>query len=391
MLTAALVVCMVLISSTASACMIPVFRYALERWEADRLLMIVYYDQPLPPAQDYALGELARQSALAGGPLNMEVVRFDLRVPSPPQLQGFAPPSNERPLPYVEIRARASGAQTAVRWQGPLADLLREQHLFDSPARTELVRRILSGHSAVWLLVAPAEQKQQLAEQLQATLDSVSRELALPMGIGLPGSELYASIPLEIRFSVLTISRDDPAEGPLLNLLASAAPQWKPDAAYVIPVFGRGRALDVFSFDETDELLVRDVGEFLCGACSCRVKQANPGFDLLTSVDWNQRLFGNSVPPPIESETGPTLPTGVQETPEAPQFVAIPTGNQPGSDSETALAAHSAEKPRPSYGKTWQRPPGLSPAALLWLAVLTTGAGVALAVVWRMRQAIHRK
>ena len=38
--------------SLACACTIPVFRYALERWESDHFLVIVYHDGQLTTEQD---------------------------------------------------------------------------------------------------------------------------------------------------------------------------------------------------------------------------------------------------------------------------------------------------------------------------------------------------
>jgi hypothetical protein len=54
--------------SIASACTVPVFRFALERWAADRYLVIVYYNGHLTAEQDSALSQLAEQSSAAGGP-----------------------------------------------------------------------------------------------------------------------------------------------------------------------------------------------------------------------------------------------------------------------------------------------------------------------------------
>src|SRR4029078_3544785 len=166
----------------------------------------------------------------------------------------------------------------------------------------------------------------ELTQQLQAKLDGATKNIALPKGIGLPGSELYTSIPLEIRCSVLAISHTDPQEQQFLSLLSASAPQWKADAAYVVPIFGRCRALEVIPHWEIDQLAIEDLANFLCNACSCQVKQANPGFDLLVSVNWEERLFGGSVPAAIRPEL---QSNGVENSggqPHSPEYVAIPAG-----------------------------------------------------------------
>jgi hypothetical protein len=331
--------------SLASACTIPVFRYALERWESDRFLVIVYHDGRLTAEQNSAIDELTQRSSLASGPLNIEVIRYDLTSPSPPKLPDVQPPSADRPLPWVEIRARLDQTRTVLRWQGSLADAIDQPGVFDSPARREIVRRILAGHSSVWLLIAPEEQTLRLSEQLQATLDEATRDLTLPKGIGLPGSELYASIPLEIRYSVLPISHTDPKEQQFLKWLAAFTSEWRADTAYVIPVFGRCRALDVIPYAEADAPLIQDVAEFICGACSCQVKQANPGFDLLASVNWDQRLFGESIPQRMGAEAQPRGARTSSDPPYSPEYLAIPAGNQPARTTEPTLATGKVERP----------------------------------------------
>jgi hypothetical protein len=327
--------------SIASACTVPVFRFALERWAADRYLVIVYYNGHLTAEQNSAFGQLVEQSSVAGGPLNIETIRYDVASPPPGKLFDIEPPSADQSLPCVEVRKRLDWAHTALRWRGSLTDAIERPGLFDSPARSEIVRRILEGHSSVWLLIAPEEQAKELSEQLQGKLDGVTKNLTLPKGIGLPGSELYTSIPLEIRCSVLGISHADPKEQQFLKLLAASAPEWKPDAAYVVPIFGRCRAMEVIPHWEIDEVAIEDIANFFCNACSCQVKQANPGFDLLASVNWEDRLFGGSIPEAIRPQAQPLAANDSVGAPVSPEYVAIPVGEatnaSAASDGEISL------------------------------------------------------
>jgi hypothetical protein len=312
--------------SIASACTVPVFRFALERWAADKYLVIVYYNGHLTAEQNSAVSHLVEQSSAAGGPLNIEVIRYDVASPPPGKLFDIEPPSADQSLPCVEVRKRLDWTHTALRWRGSFVDAIEQPGLFDSPARSEIVRRILEGHSSVWLLIAPEGQTKELSEQLQAKLDGVTKNLTLPKGIGLPGSELYTSIPLEIRCSVLRISHTDPREQRFLKLLAASAPEWKSDAAYVVPIFGRCRAMEVIPHWEIDEVAIEDIANFFCNACSCQVKQANPGFDLLASVNWEDRLFGGSIPEAIRPQAPPLAANGSGGPPVSPEYVAIPVG-----------------------------------------------------------------
>jgi hypothetical protein len=342
-------IALVLTASVAAACTIPVFRFALERWEADRLLVVVYSSGPLGREDEAAVRELAARSTLVGGVLNIEVVRYDVAAP-PANLAEIKPPL-DRPLPWLEVRSRLRGPQAAVRWEGPLSEVANGSNVFDSPARQEVIRRLLDGDSAVWLVVGPAEKNATFVASLEEQLAAVRSELMLPAGIGLPGSELYASIPLEIRFSVLAVSHDDALEQAFLKQLATAAKDWRKDEAYVIPVFGRLRALEVIPYGEVDDFAVRDICEFFCGACSCRVKQANPGFDLVAAIEWQKRLFGDAAAPPSEGDGSPLAAEGPSET---PQYVNIPAGtapqpaaatdtlDEPGRNEKTGLVANES-------------------------------------------------
>jgi hypothetical protein len=192
--------------------------------------------------------------------------------------------------------------------------------VFQSPARDEIARRLLAGHSVVWLLVTSTDQARndQARRTLEQHLRTTTDKIALPDGIGLPGSELYSEIPLLVKFSVLEIRSDDPHEKFLVDLFRG----FRPDVLdggdpLVVPVFGRGRALEVLPASKLNAGLVEDLCGFLSGACSCQVKDQNPGFDLLFSVDWNQKLFGEGFEPPPAKTIGDRA---------QPQLLNIPPG-----------------------------------------------------------------
>src|SRR6476660_1958319 len=104
--------------SVVLACTVPVFRFALERWAADQFLVVVYYSSQLSAEQDSALTELAERSAGVGGPLNIEVIRYDVASPPARNLFDLGSPPADQPLPYVEVRRRLDWAHTALRWRG---------------------------------------------------------------------------------------------------------------------------------------------------------------------------------------------------------------------------------------------------------------------------------
>jgi hypothetical protein len=331
----------ILAGSVALACTIPVFRFALERWAADSFLVVVYSQGDLTSEQQHALAELAERSTDVGGTLNIEIFRYNLAAP-PEKRYDLQPPPADQSLPCVEIRSRLDFAHTALRWRGSFAEAIDQPGLFDSPARQEIVRRILGGHSVVWLLIAPADQTADLNAQLQDKLDTVAKTLTLPQGIGLPGSELYSEIPLEVRHSSLAIAHNDSQEQHFLKLLASSAKHFRAGEAYVVPIFGRCRALEVIPHAEIDQIAIEDIANFLGNACSCQVKQANPGFDLLASVNWEDRLFNGVVPQPLAAHILPNSRENLSTPPSQPEYVSIPSGTIASAAAPQSTPDHSA-------------------------------------------------
>ncbi len=328
----AAIVCgwLVLGALTAHACNIPVFRYALERWRPDVSEFVLFHRGPLNDATRAQIDQFKQRTSAAGANVNVALV--DLEDASQTSATNSEPARlaesrrelweklnqdrHELDLPYLLVRLpHARGPLTA--WHGPLATAL-ETALVDSPARSELSKRLLKGDSIVWLLIRSPEEtrnaplRQLLLEQCRV----LSSKIQLPEGIGLPGSELFSEVPLFLKFSVLEIDRHDEHEQFLLNVFEN----FQPDAfsngePLLIPVFGRGRALEVIPADGIDERLIGDLTAFLCGACSCQVKEQNPGFDLLLSANWDRELFGDNapLPPPAKSvgegDRGPVLLT----------------------------------------------------------------------------------
>ncbi len=297
------VISLVLFAVTmAAACNIPVFRFALERWKPDECEAIVLYRGSLSPAQEAVVQQLETAATQQGGTSNLRVERRDLdsQPAGDVAVKDVAVNINSS-LPNVVVRSRTSRGTTVTHWSRPL-DEATVSKLLRSPARQELAKRLLRGDSVVWLLLKSADDSKnaQATTMLRSSFKDLETQMQLPDGIGLPGSELFSDVPLLIQFSLLEIEPNDPEEPFLLSMISSL----KPDAVagvepILVPVFGRGRALEVIPLRDASATLVKDLTQFLGAACSCQVKQQNPGFDLLLSVDWNKELYGEEglVPP----------------------------------------------------------------------------------------------
>ncbi|TDU72889.1 hypothetical protein EI77_01355 [Prosthecobacter fusiformis] len=264
------------LASTASACTIPVFRFALDRWEADAFHLV------LPPSvsQDAAVSDLLRPLR-ANGKANVSITS--------------APEATEAALKY-------SRESDHLVWSGALnAQTL--PMLLDSPARQELLKKILAGDSVIWVIVEGGSQEDKAeAERIEKRLGFLEQVAALPVqNPNDPDSQLGPGPPLRLKFATLRLRRDDAAEQPLIRMLAG--PEGKVDASttsFAAAVFGRGRVLGAWPLADLDDASLEDACMFLVGRCSCRLKNENPGWDILMNVDWEKALAAVKADAPPE-------------------------------------------------------------------------------------------
>ena len=316
-------VLLMLLATTTYACNIPVFRYALERWKADTCELLVFHDGPQDAKSKLILDSLQKLTTSGGGFANAKVQEVDLRTADANGLAIWRDlnEKDKKPFPYAVVRAsHARGPITA--WHGKLDDVAGQ--VFDSPLRKRLTERLLNGDSIVWLILkSPAEDRnEQVRKMIKTQSAELATKLVLPEGIGLPGSELHSEVPLFLKFTSLELDRGDLHEQFLERLFSGFQPHaYADEQPLVIPVFGRGRALEVIPAEQLDAKLFEELTLFLCGACSCQVKESNPGFDLLLSADWNRELFGENgvLPPP---------PKTVADQDQSPKLLPIAPGRK---------------------------------------------------------------
>src|SRR5579862_274523 len=290
-----------------TVCNIPVFRYALERWPAAPYDVVAVHRGSLSDAEIAALTVLRQSGA------NLEVDRINLAEPIAAPRKDLV---RRLRLDAPGLVALYPGTQTEA-WRGPL-DTAAARALVDSPARREVARRILGGQSGVWILLESGEKgKDDAAEALLGKeLRSLEQSLQLPAHHP-DDPPLLSDLPVAVSFSILRLSRSDPAEQPLVSMLAKSELGLEGTVAF--PVFGRGRALWGLAGAGLNAQTIAESGEFLTGACSCEAKEFNPGVDLLFAADWEAGL---SAAPDV-----PGLPVPVLQ-PRPPE-AAPPPGSGP--------------------------------------------------------------
>ena len=317
--------------TSVCACNIPVFRYALERWQPDACDVIVFHDENLTPQQLEIVQQWETSSAEQNGSANMNVVRHlvssDTKA-TQSQSEYVSLLASLRQLgpvefPYVAVQTKLGRGPAMNHWHGTL-DQAVQASLAQSPVRQELSRRLLAGDSVVWLVLTSTSKKRtrDAEDLLERSFASIADRISLPEGIGLPGSELHSEVPLLLKYSTITLDANDEKEQFLVRLLTGLRPEAvEAGQPLLVPVFGRGRILEVIPADEVDPRLIEDLTRFLCGACSCQVKEQNPGFDLLMKVDWDTALFG-------EGGQRPPIAKSSRNRSDSPVLLTIPPGRK---------------------------------------------------------------
>ncbi len=135
-----------------------------------------------------------------------------------------------------------------------------------------------------------------------------------------PGPEMKA------EFSILRVSRSDAAEAGLILMLEGGQPDLAgiKDEPLFYPVFGRGRVLAGLRQSEMKPSAIDEAVFFLLGACSCEVKNLNPGWDLVMPVDWEGQLFAADERRQAAVQTVAAAPEADAEPESAPVSAASP-------------------------------------------------------------------
>ena len=299
--------------SLAYACTIPVFRYALDRWESDRFRLVL----PVATARQ---PEMNKQLLPLRGNSSSNVKIEEVADPAATDGQLYLPNKGDNPI-----------------WSGKV-DEAALQAVLDSPARQELLKKLLSGESIVWVLVDHGKAEDDAeAARVEKRLSFLQNVVELPpQDPNDPDSQLGPGPPLKLHFSVQRVSYDDKGEAILRSMLAGtkAAKELAEGKPFAAAVFGRGRVLGAWPLSELDDTALEDISIFLTGRCSCRVKNDNPGWDVLLTVDWEkalqqasqQKLSAQASPAsgPAKIVQPETVVTRPHEQPAPPAPSAVP-------------------------------------------------------------------
>ena len=279
------------------ACSVPVFYYALFEWRSDPHILDL-------GALPHGIDVKSIQDHLDHSVANVEIDSKPVPVPDG----------------HVQIRFAKSDQ---LWWDAPLPGDDPKKGLdilLDSPAREKIVRQLASGVSVVWVLLESGDKKADDAAYLQLTnrLAYLQKVIEIPPPADNGGNDgesgpdpLNVPVPLKIAYSAVRVSRNDPKEVGLVAQLLNVVPNLqsvKSPIAY--PVFGRALTMQPIYGQKFKDSSIDIRTGFASGACSCQVKDQNPGVDLLVTADWDSlfQSVNKNVKRPSPEKTNPTNP-----------------------------------------------------------------------------------
>ncbi len=281
-----------LLSSSAllNACPIPVFQYALENWEECPYVVTIYSEGELEGEALEALALLRNASGEGGGEpqANVEIHLIDLT-------QGGTRPDKAEELPFMEVRYPRTRPVPVPVWTGKL-EMATAQAVLDSPVRQKMGEDLLDRVTAIWLLVESGDESADdaveaiLREELAKAKQRAKAELRETALWGGEEVQIYT----DVSFQIIRISRDDPEEAMLVHMLMNSEPDLHDERfagqPMVFPVYGRGLIMYALIGRGINSWTINEAASFIVGPCSCQIKAANPGLDILMSVQWGKHI-----------------------------------------------------------------------------------------------------
>lgn len=328
------------------ACNVPVFRYALERWPADRYEFLILQHGTLTSKELSTITNLKKYLPENEDQSNFQIKNIDL---SRPQSKSFLHLWEKLGQPQKTHLVIRTANPARIIWSGSLSDG-RTKMLLDSPVRQKIADKLQDGAVAVWLFLAGGNQSFDSTRRqiLQTHLNTLEKTLSFApqqkenLNNQLTVEDSSAKYP--IRFPLIEISRTDSAETFLRTLLLKSEPDLAEYSSLpmAFPVYGRGRALYTLIGKGINPGNIQEACKFLIGPCSCEIKALNQGFDLLIHTDWSLlpvTIQLSSESPPVLKGLSTFLPnteTAARPQTETTQIFQNQTDSLPSTDSTGA-------------------------------------------------------
>ncbi len=276
-----------LIGAAAWACDTPVYRYAMYNWTAESYVVVYAYEGEPDPVDDSA-NEVLANAGTEDHPANVRFLSIDVSHPDdvqqlPREMQMAIGQGSDAQPPYHCVFSPHSRLLLQER-----LDETTAQQLIESPARQTLTELLKTGSAGV-LVLLECENPEANAMALQEAEAAIARAAAGEIQpFTLAGAEVDGEEVEPFEVGLIVVSRDDPEEQALVNMLLDVEDDLREfTEPMIFGVYGRGRAGWPYLGKGITKENMDDALAFMSGACSCEVKEQNPGMDLLVSADWN--------------------------------------------------------------------------------------------------------
>jgi hypothetical protein len=352
----------VLAPGRGDCCTIPVFRYAFERWDAGKFDLIVFHRGPLSPADEALVKKVEKHGHLTitTADLNDKLSKDHEAI--------WKLEENGATLPWLVVRSEEKKPKEPCDWNGVFsADAVKQ--VVDSPIRQQIVSMFCEGNSAAFvLLLSGDEAKDNAARKLLGKQLPRLEKLIKLSEVSKDGPQLKLPLPLKVALPIIEVTRKQAEEKAFVRMLLSSEEDLdQVQGPIAFPIFGRGRLIGAIYGKYLDNDTILDTVKFLCGDCSCQVKNLNPGTDLLFTADWDglfERIINTKPATPAV-----TAPVPKQEE-DAKKVIdpVSPVSVSPPAVQETRVSSEVAE-------------PGAR-RGVLWLGLGGAGVLVVAAGVW---------
>ena len=284
-----------LLPSIGRSCPIPVYRYALEYWEADPYSIEIFYKNALDPEDEKKINNFLITSDGNGIKVNLEIKKINVAGNIDDALRRYLDDIKPSGFPWVVLRYPYLSGINKILWSGLLSQMNMNNILY-SPARMDISVKLAGGATSVWVLLECGDRKKD-----EAAYNLLEKELRrLEQTLKLPDPELWwdtskgatdEQVP-RIKFEIVRVSRNDPVEEHLVNMLLYSEKDLTnfESEPMIFPIYGRGIALYAIVSKGINEWNITEAASFLTGPCSCQAKLLNPGTDLLISMDWDRLI-----------------------------------------------------------------------------------------------------
>ncbi|HUT92473.1 MAG TPA: hypothetical protein VMY37_23470 [Thermoguttaceae bacterium] len=349
-------------ASDTRACNTPVYRYAMYNW-APAPFFVFYFHHGETPAEDEEVNKLITDLAESGPALaNLLLEPIDV---SAGEIEKLPKPVKEAWQAYVgEAAEKAQPAHLVfTSWGAKLhagrLDQATVRALVDSPLRSKIGDLLEDGCAAVMVLL-PGSNAEENKQAEKTARDIVTQAAAgkIPVESGfldasmsqpMPPTERAEEDPAEetlseeariaaasrLKMGLVKVDRSDEAEKWLVRSLMAMEDDLEEltEHPMIFFAYGRCRAMPPYVGKGINaENLTAEI-QFLASACSCFVKDQNPGADLPMHWDWEATADAMAAKDP--SMSGGPLAYEEFSPDDSGNMVA---STEPGATAEVAAA-----------------------------------------------------